>query len=503
MDLYQALFEILKLIQTEQDQSTLPIHLLDRVVAFTQADRGFIVVREKETFEERYQIRFDQQRFSAQKRRFSRSLVREAVRGRKLIYTEEFSDDSRFVNAESVAQIGGDAILVVPIAHGDRVLAVIYLERTSENGPFSKQALQFMDEFMTMAALTLFRVLELAELTQFRQNHERDLLARFDFEGIVGRHPSMISLLETVAQVAASEAGVLIRGETGTGKELIARAVHCNSERKKQPFVTLHCGALPESLFESELFGHRRGAFTGAQSDRVGRIASANGGTLFIDEVAEIPLPSQAKLLRFLQSGEIQRVGSDRVEQVDVRIVTATHRDLVDMVDKGEFRQDLYYRLHVIELEIPPLRERRTDIPLLVSHFMSLYWKKQGEAPQLSTETTARLEAWHYPGNIRELAHVIERVCVLARTPILTPDLLPKTMLDAEEGNGEIRFSSYTNEELKLARERAGNEAVERVERAFLDGLMALTDGNIPEAAKRADMHRTYLYRLISKHKNP
>jgi len=501
--MYETLFQILELIQTETDQHRLAERLLERVVAFTEAERGFILVREGDSFEERYKIRYDREKLTAQQRRFSRSLVREAVRAREILHTADFADDTRFVDAESVALIGGDAILVAPVTRGDKVLAVIYLERPAEMGAFSEEARTFMAELTRAAGAALFRALEWAELTRFQREHARDLLAAHDFEGIVGRHPRMLALLETVAQVAASDAGVLIRGETGTGKELIAHAVHRNSPRKKASFVTLHCGALPETLFESELFGHKRGAFTGATVDRVGRIAQAHRGTLFIDEVAEIPLPAQAKLLRFLQSGEIQRVGSDRVEHLDVRVVAATHRDLAAMIEAGEFRQDLFYRLQVIELEIPPLRMRKSDIPLLVDHFLGVYWKREGPAPRLSPETAAILEAWSFPGNVCELAHLVERACVLAKGPHLTPDLLPGQIREIDAGPSVDAglFSSYSNEELKAARETATKEAVDRVERAYLDGLLATTDGNIPEAAERAGMHRTYLYRLVAKHK--
>src|SRR5262249_33633966 len=232
--------------------------------------------------------------------------------------------------------------------------------------------------------------------------------------GIVTRDPHMLELLRVVAQVADSEATVLVRGETGTGKELIARALHVNSGRRRRPFVILHCSALPASLLESELFGHIRGAFTGAERDRAGRIAQADGGTLFLDEVGEIPAEAQAKLLRFLQFGEIMRVGSDKVEKVDVRVVAATHQDLDAMIRERRFRQDLYFRLKVVELTVPPLRERPGDILLLADAFLQKKWRRPNERPRLTARAEKALVAHAWPGNVRELEGLIERACLLA-----------------------------------------------------------------------------------------
>ena len=507
---YKALFHILKSLQIDENRDGLPQRLLDQVIEFTGAQKGFIVVQEHGSFHEKYQVRFDRNRLSALKRKFSRSLVREAIRSREIVFSHDLSEDRRFADATSVAEFGRSSILVAPLGFKNDVLAVVYLEREPLAGPFDQNANYFMKEFVEIAGFALHKALKIENLEQFKRLHERDFLARYNFEGIITRHPKMIRLLEAVAQVAQSDATVLIRGETGTGKELIAKALYLNSKRAHRPFATLHCGALPESLFESELFGHKRGAFTGASSDRIGRISQASEGTLFIDEVAEIPLPSQAKLLRFFQFGEFQRIGSDHVEHVDVRIVAATHRNLEEMIEQGAYRQDLYYRLNVLELEIPPLRERLSDIPLLTAFFLKQYWPKKDEVPELSTEAAEALEQYQYPGNVRELAHVLERACVLAREPVIGLDLLPKAIkenyrksklsLNGMEEN--IHFSTYSNQELKAARDAAGKIAVEKVELAYLQGLLAMHDGQVAKAAKAAGMQRTYLYRLIAKYKD-
>ncbi|MDJ0839824.1 MAG: sigma-54-dependent Fis family transcriptional regulator [Acidobacteriota bacterium] len=497
---YEFLYQISLALQIEPDHAARMRLLLDRLIAQTNAQRGFIISREDGELRESYQVRFEEARLSADKRRFSRALVREAVRSGQAFVSRDLADDERFGRFESVRAMGSNAVLVAPIQHAGEVQAVIFLEKEHAHGPFAPGTADLVEKFVKLAGSAVYRALEYDALMRFKQGHERDLLARYNFEGIIGRAPLMVSLLETTAQAAASEAAVLIYGETGTGKELIARAVYANSTRRDKAFVTLHCGALPETLFESELFGHKRGAFTGAHSDRRGRIAQADGGTLFIDEVAEIPMLSQAKLLRFFQFGEFQRVGADRVEKVDVRIVAATHRGLEEMVREGSFREDLYYRLNVIELEIPPLRARRGDIPLLLDHFFKIYWRGQ-EPWSLSAEVTELLETYDYPGNVRELAHIVERICALARETRIEASLLPGNVRNPKAKAGAAHgFRDYTKEELQRIREQAIKQATEEVERRFLEGLLAQNGGNMSQAARAAGFQRTYLHRLWSRH---
>ena len=509
MDYYRSLFEIAKTIQFETRQDRLTRLLLERVIEFTGADKGFIVVRDQGSFQEKYHVHFDRDIISARKRKFSRTLVREAIRTAKIIFSEDITTDPRFIGTESVISLGRCSALVTPLEFQGEVQAVIYMEKRTGDEPFGEADRELMGEFSQLAGVAIHRAVELETLARLKQIHERDVLKEYDFEGVIGRHPRMINLLETVAQVAQSHATVLINGETGTGKEVIANAVWRNSSRKEKPYVTLHCGALPETLFESELFGHKKGSFTGAHQDRQGRIAMADGGTLFLDEVAEIPIATQAKLLRFIQFGEFQRVGSDRVEKVDIRIIAATHKDLSAMVEAGEFRQDLYFRLNVLELEIPALRDRRTDIPLLVDFFLKRFWTRDDKTPRFTPEAIAALERYNYPGNIRELAHIVERLCVLARGHVLELDLLPRNIIDSYrekvqskvEPGQETRFNSYSNDELKSARDRASKKAVAEVEKTYLKGLLQLCDHNVTRAAQVAGVQRPYLHRLIAKYR--
>jgi formate hydrogenlyase transcriptional activator len=256
------------------------------------------------------------------------------------------------------------------------------------------------------------------------------------FEQIIGNSPALESVLEQVEQVAPTDSTVLIQGETGTGKELIARAVHNLSSRCGRTFIKLNCAAIPFDLLESELFGHEKGAFTGAIAQKIGRFELADKGTLFLDEVGDIPLALQPKLLRILQEQEFERLGSGRTHQVDVRLVAATHRNLLEMVKRNEFRSDLYYRLNVFPIPLPPLRARREDIPALVEHFVEIYARRMGkQIDQIPPETMSELTSYGWPGNIRELQNFIERSVILSSTNILRPPLssLKSAATTAEE----------------------------------------------------------------------
>jgi len=274
--------------------------------------------------------------------------------------------------------------------------------------------------------IVLNRCLESAKLRRETKQLRTQLNEKFRFDNIIGQSPEMQTVFKSVQQIAPSRATVLISGESGTGKERVAASIHHNSERSSKPFVKLHCAALAESLLESELFGHERGAFTGADRRREGRFEQANGGTLFLDEIGDISLSTQVKLLRVLQENEFERVGSNQPIKVDVRLVAATNRDLKKMIANGAFREDLYYRLNVINLRLPPLRDRSSDVPALVVHFADLYARQnKKEIDRFDEEAMRILKAYSWPGNVRELENVVERAIVLSEGPILTKKLLP------------------------------------------------------------------------------
>jgi len=309
------------------------------------------------------------------------------------------------------------------------------------------------DALFAVAARAIERAKLSAEASRLRQR----LNEKFSFEHILGDHPSMQRLFKLVTQVSRSRSTALIQGETGTGKELIAAAIHHASPRADRPFVRLNCASLAESLLESELFGHEKGSFTGAHSRREGRFKQADGGTLFLDEVSEIPMPMQVKLLRFLQEREFERVGGNETLKVDVRLVAATNRDLRRMIEEGTFREDLYYRLNVIQMEIPPLRARRSDIPLLAQHFIDQYSKENETAPtQLGTDALRALMRYSWPGNVRELENAMERAVVLADGETISVDYLTGLPQSAEVARLDVLIPGVTLAELeRMAIEQA------------------------------------------------
>jgi two-component system response regulator GlrR len=307
--------------------------------------------------------------------------------------------------------------------------------------------------------------------------------ARPRFPDIVTASPLMNALLDEVVLVATSEAGVLIQGESGTGKEMLARAVHQASPRKRGPFVAINCAAIPEALLESELFGHAKGAFTGADSARKGLFQTAQGGTVFLDEIGDMPLALQAKLLRVLQEREVRPVGASQSLPVDVRIVSATHRDLEAAIAEQQFREDLFYRLNVVNLRIPPLRERREDIVPLAQHFVDTLAKKHGRRiTGFAPDALDLLMRAEWPGNIRQLMNVVEQCCALCTTVRIPPALVTRALR-----NKPTEILSYA-------------EAKDRFERDYLVNLMKLTGGQVTEASRLAQRNRTEFYRLLQKH---
>ena len=301
--------------------------------------------------------------------------------------------------------------------------------------------------------------------------------------GIISRSSRMHALLDEARLVAASDASVLIRGDSGTGKELLARAIHHASPRAGAPFVAINCGAIPEPLLESELFGHVRGAFTGATAHHTGLFQTAHGGTLFLDEIGDMPLALQVKLLRVLQERTVRPVGAIRPEPIDVRVISATHRDLDGLLASGEFREDLYYRINVVTLALPTLAERREDIPLLAEHFLATLARKYGRNVRgFAPDALTALATAAWPGNVRQLHNVVEQTCALATTP-----LIPRTLVERALRVRPLEALSYA-------------EAKQRFERNYLIQLLKLTAGNVSDAARLAERNRTEFYRLLQRH---
>ncbi len=334
------------------------------------------------------------------------------------------------------------------------------------------------------------RALEQQRLHKELKRLRTEVQARERFQNIIGQSQTMQKVFETIAQISDLPANLLIEGESGTGKEIIARAIHFNSARATGPFVAVNCAAIPENLLESELFGYVRGAFTDARKDRRGLFQEASGGILFLDEISEMPLGLQAKLLRVLEDKEVRPLGANQAEKVDARVVSASNQRLEDCVRAGRFRQDLFYRLNVIRIELPPLRERSEDIPLLVNHFIEKFTPDAKRPVEgIHPEALAALKSHDWPGNIRELEHVIERAVLLGKGPNITPEDLPGHLMTRGEGT------------FVVAQALAKQLTLHDLEREYIAKVLERTHGNKTEAARILGVDRTTLYRKLEEYK--
>jgi DNA-binding NtrC family response regulator len=345
------------------------------------------------------------------------------------------------------------------------------------------------------AALVVARALERKRLREQAATLRRELEGVYSFHNLVGKSAAMREVYRLLEQAAGLDITVLLTGETGTGKELAARAVHYHSARKERRFVPVNCGALPGELVESELFGHARGSFTGATGAKAGLFEEASGGTIFLDEVGELPLPVQVKLTRALQEREIRRVGDNAAVKVDVRVIAATHRDLKGEVAAGRFREDLFYRLHVFPIRLPPLRERREDIPLLAAHFLEKHARaSRREVAGLAPEALRTLTGYPWPGNVRELENAVERAVAVAAGRELDQRDLPDEVREAQQGAlpAEVLAGMPYREAVSVARDR--------MSRDYLVALMKEFGGNVTRAAERAGVERESLHRLLKRY---
>lgn len=383
---------------------------------------------------------------------------------------------------EKILAIDPSAVVILITAYGDVEMAVQAIKSGATE--FILKPWQNEKLLATISAAMNLRQSR-AELDHLR-NRQKQLSADLDqpFQDFIGISPAMQKVYATIQKVARTDANVLILGENGTGKELVARELHRQSQRAREVFISVDMGALTETLFESELFGHVKGAFTDAREDRAGRFEIASGGTLFLDEIGNLPLHLQAKLLTVLQNREITRVGSNKAIPVDIRLICATNRPIHDLVARTEFRQDLLYRINTVEINLPPLRERHQDIPLLVEHFLKIYCKKyHASLKHTNIATLNKLEKYHWPGNVRELQHVIERAVIMSDSTVLAPtDIFLPEREKREQG---IVFDNFNLDEIEktLIRKAIGKHA-----------------GNISRAAKELGLTRTSLYRRMEKY---
>ncbi|MGK7389955.1 MAG: sigma-54-dependent transcriptional regulator [Candidatus Cyclobacteriaceae bacterium M2_1C_046] len=387
---------------------------------------------------------------------------------------------------ERILEFDPSAVVVLITAYGDVQMAVKAIKAGATDfvlKPWENEKL----------LATLFSAMRLRESKLQVQdlkikNEEMSRHISSQFNSLIGRSQAMMQVYETIERVAVTDANVLILGENGTGKELVAREIHLHSTRKEEVFVGVDLGSISETLFESELFGHKKGSFTDAREDRAGRFEVANKGTLFLDEIGNLSLPLQAKLLSVLQNRRVSRVGANKEMQIDIRLICATNMPLYDMVKENRFRQDLLYRINTIELKLPPLRERLEDLPLLAQHFLKIYAKKyEKQVSKISDATISRMQKHNWPGNIRELQHAIERAVIMSNSSILQPEdfNFSSSKADAKTDGAEVMLDQYNLDE---------------VEKILIRKVLSKYNGNITQAAKELGLTRSSLYRRLEKH---
>jgi len=376
---------------------------------------------------------------------------------------------------------GANSILCIPLVVSEKIIGVLYLDAEGSGNVFDEHHLQLLTGVASIASLAFDNAQHLERLQE--ENRQLQNEANLSHE-LVGQSPRMRAVYEFIRRVAATDSTVLIQGESGTGKELVARAIHKSSQRVDGPMVAINCAAITETLLESELFGHEKGAFTGATTQKKGKLEMANGGTLFLDEIGELAPALQAKLLRVLQEREFERVGGTRALKTDIRLLAATNRTLSQAVEQGQFRRDLYYRLNVVSLTLPPLRDRVDDIPQLAEHFIVKASRKCGVRPKaLSAEARACLLTYDWPGNVREIEHAIERAMVLGTSETILPEDLPEEIYEAGPSISPS-VPKYQN-------------VIKEQKKQVIQKALQQSNGNYIEAAKLLGLHPNSLLRLI------
>jgi transcriptional regulator with GAF, ATPase, and Fis domain len=463
-----------------RDQDSLQWQLLGFIFDVVPAERGAVLLCDHpEEFTST--AAWDRVRGPGHSVRVSRTVVQRALEERVGLVVSDVLGNEALRQVKTLFELKVKSLLCVPLLVADRVLGAIYLDTTSPTVQFDEDHLQVMTAVAGIASLAFDNVRHWEKLRQ----ENRALRAEIELEhNMVGGSPAMRKVFDFIRRVAPTDSTVLIQGESGTGKELVARALHRNSSRADQPFVAINCAAIAETLLESELFGHEKGAFTGAAAQKKGKVEVAEGGTLFLDEIGELAPGLQAKLLRVLQEREFERLGGTKPIKLNIRLIAATNRSLPEAVKAGSFRNDLYYRLNVVTLNVPALRERREDISVLADHFAAKASRKCGmRAKPLSSEALSCLMHYDWPGNVRELENALERALVLGSTDSVLPDDLPEPVLEA--GSTATTATDKYHGNIKETKKHLILQALHQAK------------GNYIEAAKALGMHPNSLLRLI------
>jgi transcriptional regulator with GAF, ATPase, and Fis domain len=479
-----VLLDFSRTLNSVRGLAALQEKVLDAAFAIAPADRAAILLCEDGSDEFFSVVGRDRKSTSSQRNQpihASQTILKRVVKENLTVFSSDVQSDEDYRAAESLLERRVSSVLAVPLEAQEKILGVLYLEASSAGARFDSDLLQLVTTLGNIAALAIQNAQHFEQLggENRRLNEELNI-----HHSMVGESKAMREVYAFVSRVAGRDSTVLIFGESGTGKELVARAVHMNSGRADRPFVAINCAAITETLLESELFGHEKGAFTGAVAQKKGKLEVAEGGSVFLDEIGELAVPMQAKLLRVLQEREFERVGGTRPIKLDVRLIAATNRDLKEASKTGAFRADLYYRLNVVSLHMPALRERREDIPLLAAYFATQHGEKvKRRVAGISPEARACLMRYDWPGNVRELENAIERAVVLGSTELLLPEDLPESILEETAASGEPI--------------NALQDAVREAKIAVIERAIEQAKGNYTEAARILGVHANHLFRLI------
>jgi len=480
LDAYTKLYEFSERLIHQRDLGELLDALMDAVIEITNADKGFLVLLDGDTIDVKVARNLNRENIADAVSQLSDSIIAKVVRSRRPVIVSDAMRDDEFSAAKSVMQLKVSSVICVPLLDRGRLLGLIYVGNDSIRDLFQQDTLRILTVFSSQASLIVANALLLNEL---RVDNKRlnERLEQYRFGEIVGTSPPMQQVFRKVEKIAVTDISVLITGETGTGKELIAREIHRRSPRAGKPFVTINCGAIPENLLESELFGHVKGSFTGAVANKQGKFQAADTGTLFLDEIGEMPIELQVKILRALQERVVYRVGDTRPETCDIRIVAATNRELEKEIAAGRFREDLYYRLNVVNVELPPLRQRGEDVLVIARYLLSRYSREYDvKVKGLSPNAAVAIRKHAWPGNIRELENRIKKAIVLCDSSVIGPDDLGLT--------GDVLPQILTL-----------SEAKDKFQRDYINEVLALNNGNRTKTARDLGVDPRTVFRHLEK----
>ncbi|MCZ6574450.1 MAG: sigma 54-interacting transcriptional regulator [Planctomycetota bacterium] len=511
---YKHLLTVAKALTSERDFKRVLAVVMDTIVELTGAERAFVWLGGAEEGRVEVARNFEKENVRKPASKISRSILKQAIDKGEPILTDNASADATFMDSVSIPEMKLRSVLCAPLVLHGKTLGAIYVDHRFQDATFGDEEQALLAEFSGLAAVAIENAQLFSENERQRkrleelngrlsrevatQNEEmeayrqrlRSLKPRdrykFSYSEVIGNSPAIREVFSILDRVIPTDFPVLLEGESGTGKELIARALHYNGKRSSRGFLTVNCAALTESLLESELFGHVKGSFTGADRTRDGLFQRAHGGTLFLDEIGEMSPSMQTKLLRALQDGEVRKVGSTRVDRVDVRIVSATNSELRKGIKDGTFREDLFYRINVVNIRVPPLRERREDVETLLDHFLTLTCREAGVERKLSAGALRILVAYDWPGNVRELQNEVKRMVALS-DDVVRPELLERlrtrgARAGPRSGNG------------------LGGRGLKDIERQAIQETLKVTGGNKAEAAKQLGISRRALYDKLEKY---